>query len=163
MRHVAVAQVQPHPLDGVQLRRIGWQWHERDVGGNAERVGPVPPGLVEDEHRVDIWSQAGAETLQKDRHGLGGDRRHHQGEVVAGGWADGGIDIGPGEAAVAQAGWALAALVPAVGDAALVAEAGLVLEPQLQPLVGVGQLRLPQRSLQAPFLKRSCAIWSVLG
>jgi hypothetical protein len=48
----ALLEVLPHPLDRVELRRVGRQRGERDVGRRPQRVGAVPSGLVEDQDDV---------------------------------------------------------------------------------------------------------------
>jgi len=44
---------------------------------------------------VDPLGQAGGEVLEEQVHDLGADAGQHEGEVLAGGWAHGGEDIGP--------------------------------------------------------------------
>ena len=58
---------------------------------------------------------------------------------------------------------AAAALESDAGAAALLADTGLVLAPQLHLGVGVAPRYLAQRGGEAPFLNRSCAALSVLG
>ncbi len=77
--------------------------------------------------------------------------------VLAGGRADGGKDVGPLVADLTRVRGAPAPEPPAMTDPALVAEAGLVLEPEFEALVGVGFGGRLQGRAEPPFLKRCCA------
>lgn len=101
--------------------------------------------------------------IKEDLHGGGVDRRQNQRDVLAGGRADRGEDVGPEVAELLDARRALAAAPPAVADPALVADPGLVGEPQLDPLVGM--LRGDGGYLvgKPPFLKAACASGSFFG
>ncbi len=63
--------------------------------------------------------------------------RKHQGEVVAAGGLHRRMDAGPLAADFLRAAGLLAAMPPAMTDAALVADAGLVLEPEFNAFVGM--------------------------
>jgi hypothetical protein len=77
--------------------------------------------------------------------------------------AHGGEDVGPVVAPVARRRGAAAGEEPAVADPALVADAGLVLGPQLEPLVEVRRGGGAQGACKAPFLKAWRAAGSPLG
>src|SRR4030095_10476342 len=70
--------------------------------------------------------------------------------------------VGGGEALLAHAARADPLLVPDVGDAALLADPGLVHEPQLDPLPRV-LAREPLDQVGQSFLTRSCAFRSASG
>src|SRR3954470_3343103 len=77
--------------------------------------------------------------------------------------ADRAEQVRRGEALLPHAARAHALLVPDVGQAALLADAGLVHEPQLDPRrLGVTVRRRPHRAGQG-FLNRSCALGSASG
>ena len=86
-----------------------------------------------------------------------------EGDVLAGGGADRGEDVGPLVAELLDAGRPLAAPPPAMADPALVADPRLVLEPQLDPLAGMGGGDLGYACSKPPFLKASCASTSRFG
>lgn len=97
----------------------------------------VPAGTVENEDGVYIGWQRGGKPGEKQVHHGGIDEGQHQGEVLAGGGADGREDVGPLVALLGKAGGALAPQPPAVTHPSLVADARFVLEPQLQALAGM--------------------------
>jgi len=66
-------------------------------------------------------------------------------------------------ALVDGAGRTEAALVPDAGTAAFLADAGLVLAPELDFGLGVGAADRVQGGGEAPLLNRSCAALSALG
>ncbi len=162
-RQEAFAQIQPDPLDGVQFRTVG---RERDQGDVARDVGLselVPAGAVEHDDGVDIVGEGLGEGIEEQPGGAGGDLRQDQREVVAGGRPDGAEDVGPLVPPVADPRRPLAAQPPAVTDPTLVADAGLVLEPELEALVGMRFGRRLQGRAEPPFLKRRCASGSPWG
>jgi hypothetical protein len=70
------------------------------------------------------------EHLHCRRIGIG----HHQRKGVVRAWLDGGKNVGEGEAPIAEPPRTLAALPPDMADAALLADARLVLEEQAEAL-----------------------------
>ena len=133
----ALAEIKPDPLDRVEFRTVGWQRHQRDVVRNGERALVVPTGAVEDHGGVDVvWPDSG-EAGEERVHDLGVDGGQHEGEVLAGGRAHGGEDVGPLVADLTRARSAPAPEPPAVADPALVADPRLVLEPEFEALVGM--------------------------
>jgi hypothetical protein len=76
--------------------------------------------------------------VEEDLHGRRVDDGQHQRDVLAGGGPDRGEDVGPLVAELPDAGRPLAAPPPAMADTALVADPRFVLEPDLDPLVGMG-------------------------
>ena len=159
----ALAQIEPDPLDRVEFRTVGRQRHQRDVVRNGERALIVPTGAVEDHGGVDVvWPDSG-EAGEEHIHDLGVDAGQHEGEVLAGGRAHGGEDVGPLVSDLTWARGALAPEPPAMTDPALVADAGLVLEPEFEPLVGLGFGGRLQGRAEPPFLKRCCASASLCG
>ncbi len=94
----------------------------------------MPASLIEDHHRMfaisDGFRKAVEEDLHRRRIGIG----HHQREGVVRARLYGREDIGEGETPVAKPRRPLAALPPDMTDAALLADARLVLEEQAEAL-----------------------------
>ena len=100
---------------------------------------------------------------QEDAHGRGRDLGQDQRDPLAPLRAHGPEQVRRGEALLPHPARADALPVPDVGEAALLADAGLVHEPQLDPRrLGVTVRRLPHRAGQG-FLNRSCALRSASG
>ncbi len=95
VRKEALAQIQPDALDRVQLGRVRWQRHQRDVAGDLQRTGAVPSGLVQHHHGVLVSPALGGEALQEQAHRLGRDLRQHERGALAGCGLDGGEDVCP--------------------------------------------------------------------
>ncbi len=159
----ALAQIEPDPLDRVEFRTVGWQRHQREVVRNGECAFVVPTGAVEDHGGVDVVWPGSGEAGEEQVHDLGVDGGQYESKVLAGGRTDGGEDVGPLVADLTRARGALASEPPAVTDPALVADAGLVLEPEFEALVGVGFGDRLQGRAEPLFLKRSCASASLCG
>ena len=134
MREEALLEVEPDALDRIEFGRVGRQWNQGDVGRNGEVVGAMPAGLIEDHHRMFVLSDGFRKAIEEDLHrrriGIG----HHHRKRVVRAWLHGGEDVGEDEAPVAKPRRPLAALPPDMTDAALLADAGLVLEEQAQAL-----------------------------
>ena len=113
---------------------IGRQRDQNDVGGDGERIRAMPTCLIEDHHRMFVLSDGFCKAVEEDlrRRGIGVGRHHREGVVCA--WLYGREDIGEGEAPVAKPRRPLAALPPDMTDAALLADARLVLKEQAQAL-----------------------------
>ena len=140
-REIVLAQVFPDVLGRVQLGRIGRQADGSDVLWQLELIGGVPAGAVEDERGMGAGGDAAADLLEMQVHRLGVGIGHHQGGAGGPLGADGGEDVGPFVAAVARAWRARAEAGPDTGQRALLADPGLVLEPDLQRLAA-GRRRL---------------------
>ena len=132
MREEAFLEIEPDALDWVQFRRVGWQRNQSDFGRNGESIRAMPTRLIEDHRYVLVFSdgfgKAVEEGLHRRRIGIG----HHQRKGIICAGLYGSEDIGEGEALVAEPWRALAALPPDMADAALLANARLVLEEQAQ-------------------------------
>lgn len=123
----------------------------------------MPSGAVEDEDGVDIVVEGSGEAVEEQLHDGGADTGEHEGEVLAGGRSDRGEDVGPLVAVLAQARRTLALEPPAMTDPPLVADASLILEPELQAFARIGLGRGAQCGAEPLFLKRSCALASLSG
>jgi hypothetical protein len=71
VREEALAQVEPDSLDRVELRAVGRQVQEREVGWHLELLGTMPAGLVQDENSVDAGLELLSERLQEQADCLG--------------------------------------------------------------------------------------------
>jgi hypothetical protein len=145
VREEAFLEVKPDALHRVQFGRVGRQRHQRDVGGNGKAVRAVPACLVEYHHRMFVMGDRLGEAVEKDLHccriGIG----HHQREGIVRARLNGCEDIGKGEALVAQAWRAFAALPPDMADTALLADACLILEEQAYSLAFIRTLNFFQK------------------
>ena len=150
-------RVEPDAFHRVELWAVGRQDDERDGRGHGEGAAQVPAGAVEDHHHVGVGRARCCDVVEEDLHRLGVDRGQHEGDVLAGGGPDRSEDVGPPVAELLETGRALAAPPPAMADSALVADPCLVLEPQLDPSVGMAGGGLGYPRTEPPFLKRSCA------
>ncbi len=144
MGEEALFEVEPHALDRVQLGRVGRQRQQRDVVGHRQVVSDVPSGLIGEHGHVLVVGDRGGEAIEELLHRLGIGPRHHQSEGVVGAGLDGGEDVGEREALVGKAWRALAPRPPDVADAALLADARLILEEQPNPLAFMRTLKFSQ-------------------
>jgi len=138
-----VAHELPEVLDRVELGRARGQEDDRDIGRDDELVGGVPTRLIDEQDGM------GA---RGDGEGYLGEMQGHRFEIAEGqdqarrlarGRTDGAEDIGRLGALIVRRRGARAALGPAPGALVLLADAGLVLEPDLYRRAG----RLPARDL----------------
>ena len=116
------------------------------LSGTAQRTRAVPAGLVEDQGDVLVVADRRGELIEELLHRLGIGVRQHEREGIVGAGLDGCEDVGEREALVAQARRALASLPPDAADAALLSDAGLVLEEQADALVFMRTLKFFQES-----------------
>jgi hypothetical protein len=107
----ALPKEQPDAFDRVALRGIWRLLNEGDVFRHTQGCGGVPSGAIKDQHGMLVVGQRFGEVLQKALHDLGADSRHDEGKGITGGGLDGGEQIGPVEALIAQA-WGPLALGP---------------------------------------------------
>jgi hypothetical protein len=133
VREEAFAQVEPDPLDRVELRAVGRQRQEGDGVGHAEPVRHVPAGLVEEEDGVyaglELLGEVRQEHLHAGRGGLGQGER----EGLIGAGPAGGKEGEARKALVGEPGRAHPARVPAMAGPSFLADARLILAPELEP------------------------------
>ncbi len=162
-RQEAFSQIKPNPLDGVEFGTVRRQQRQSDVVRDGEGARVVPTGAVEHHDGVRIGLHGVGEVCEKQVHDLGVDARQHEGDVVAGGRAHGGKDVGPLVSDLTRPGGAFAPAPPPVTDPAVVTDARFILKPELQALVGMRLGGRLQDVAKPPFLKRSCASTSFRG
>ena len=134
VRQMALAQVEPDPFDRVQLRRVGWQAKQRQIGWDGKIVAGVPSSTVKHHHGVLVLSQGEREPPQECVHRHGGDGGQHQAEIPPGGRLNGGEGVDECVALIERSGWPVPAQPPAMASPALLAEPCLILEEQRDPL-----------------------------
>ena len=137
VREEALAQVEPDPLDGVQLGRVGRQEDRGDVGRDRQLFGGMPAGAIQDDDRMGAGRHGRGELVE---HGLHRDRAHlgqNQGHAVVALGADRAEEVDGLVPQVAPAARADALLEPAAAGAAGLADPGLVQEPDLE-VTGLG-------------------------
>jgi hypothetical protein len=131
MREEALAQVEPDPLDGIELGAAGGQRQQRDGVGHNELRREVPAGPVEEKNGVRAGRQLLREGGQEHGHGFGGRTRQRQREGLVRARAAGGEEVHAIVALIGDPRRAHAALVPAMADPALLPDPGLVFTPEL--------------------------------
>jgi len=153
-----VAHELPDVLDRVELWAFRRQQNDGDIGRHEEARGQVPAGLVDQEDGVGSGRDGCGDHGEVQVHRLGVAGRHDQGCTLALLRADCTEDVGGSGPLVPRCAWTGAALGPAAGDLVLLADAGLVGEPDFYR-VAVKRL-LARNCLQARgevFLKSSIA------
>ena len=151
-----VAHELPDVLDRVELWALRRQQNDGDIGRHEEARGQVPAGLVDQEDGVGSGRDGCGDLGEVQVHRLGVAGRHDQGCTLALLRADCTEDVGGSGPLVPRCAWTGAALGPAAGDLVLLADAGLVGEPDFYR-VAVKRL-LARNCLQARgevFLKSS--------
>jgi hypothetical protein len=121
----------PDVFDRVQFRALGRQGHESDVGWNDEVMREMPSGLVEEENRMPAWADRGGNLGQVQVHGFGIAGRQDEGRTLSFSGANGTEDVGRGGALVTRRRGSRATPGPAPCDLVLLADAGLIGEPDL--------------------------------
>lgn len=132
--------VVPHELpdvfDRVQFWRPRRQRQQRDVVGDAKVTGAVPTGLVEDDDGVGIGCDIAGDFFEVQRHRFGRAPGQDEGGAFSFPRTDGAEYVRRGGALILGCGRPGAAPRPSPGDAVLLADARLVLKPDLYPLIG---------------------------
>ena len=154
----------PDIFHWVQLRRVGWQGQEGDVVGHLQPpTRLVPAGAVADEDGVRTWGHLSADLLEMLVHGSGVGGRHDDGGADAALGADRAKQVDGGMAVVAHHERSRPHRGPDVGVSALLADPGLVLEPDLYGRGGgAGEQRFSDQ-IGKVFLNVSWAAASVFG
>jgi hypothetical protein len=151
-----IAQELPNVLDRVELGRLRRQRQDGYVDGNNQSRRHVPTGLIDQENGVTTRCDSLGDLRKVQVHCLGVAGWQDQGRALALFRADGTEDVGGGGTLITGSTWAGAALGPTAGDLVLLADTGLVLEPDFY-LVAIDCL-LVRDGIQArgeAFLKSS--------
>ena len=163
VRQPVFAHELPDVLDRVEFGALGRQRDDADVVGDLELASGVPSGLI---HQDDCMSarRDGKRYLGKvQRHGFGVAEGQDQSGALAAFRADCAEDIGRFCPLILWRRRPGTASCPAPRDLVLLADAGLVLEPDLYgSALREGCPDLCQLCCEAPFLKAStaCSFWA---
>ena len=162
-REFVAAQIFPDVFDRIELRSVGWQTHKGDVFGDRERGSNMIAGAVEDESGVATCRHLAADSSEMQRHGLGVRGRHDQARCDATLRTGRAEQVGPVVALVVRRAGPRSTLGPDAGQRALLADPGLILEPDFDRLAfgAVGDLRRDCRG--EVFLNVSWASSSAFG
>jgi hypothetical protein len=126
-----------------------------DVLRHGEGRGRVPAGTVEQQHGVSATPDGSGDLVQVKLHGVGVGKGHGQGRAGAARRTNGAEQIGALVALVGGLTGPRSASRPLAHEAVLLADAGLVLEPDLDRLV-LGQVRQMRAQGRGPvFLNAS--------
>ena len=131
-----VAHILPNVLNRIELGRLGRKGYERHVFGHLQLRGHVPPSLIDEQNGVGAGFHSQRDLLEMQLHGLGVAKWKNQTGRLAERGTDGAEDIGRGGSLTLQGERSRAAFGPASRDFVLLANAGFVLEPQLERLSG---------------------------
>lgn len=163
MDEFVAAQALPDVFDWIEFRCVWRQHQERDVAGHDEISALVPASTVQDENGVGPRRHGSSEFGQVHVETFGVGARHHQARADAALRTDGTEQVGRGVARVLHGARARASARPDVGQRALLADPGLVLEPDLKRLAA-GFLRDHLRDPRGEgFLKSAWAAASQFG
>ena len=131
VREPVFAHEVPEVFDRVEFGRFRRQWQDGDVFRHDEIVGHVPACLIHDEDGMRILIDMAGDFGQVLRHRVGVAPRHDESCRFAELGADCTEDIGRPRALVVRCRRPGTAPGPAAGDLVLLANTGLVLEPNL--------------------------------
>ena len=152
-----VAEELPDVFDGIEFGRARRQRQESDIVRHDEPAGEVPSGLVEDEDGMGARRDGGADLMEMRLHRLRVAVGHHQAGALALSRADRPEDVGPLGTLVVGRPRPGAATRPAAGDLVLLADARLVLPPQLYGRAGREPRPDRRDRVRKAFLKWSAA------
>ena len=124
-----VAHKLPDVLDRVELGAFGRQRDEADIGGHDELAGHVPASLIHQHHGVGTRFDRERYLGEMKRHGFGIAERQDQSGAFTEFGADCAKDVDRFRPLVLGCRGSRAASGPAPRDLVLLADAGLVLEP----------------------------------
>ena len=121
----------PDVFHGIEFRAFRRQRDDSDVVGHDEACRHVPAGLIDQEHSVGTGRDhpRDLEEMQVHRFGIAGG--HDEGRAFALLGTNGSEDVGRSSALIAGGARSGAALGPSARDLVLLADARLVLEPNL--------------------------------
>ena len=160
---MALPQVEPNSLNGIEFGAVGREIDKRHVVRDAQRFGDMPAGLIGDKGGMLIGRERCREHVKEHLHGLRRQLRQHECKALSGGGADGRKQMRPGIALITQAGRTLAASEPAMTHTALLSKSRLILEPERQALAGMLGGDPVEFGLEPPLAKASRAAGFAFG
>ena len=153
-----VAHELPDIFDRVEFGAFGRQHDDADVCGYIELSGHVPAGLIHQHDRVSAGSNGQRYLHKMQIHGFGIAEGQDQTGALAQPRADRAEDVGRFRSLILRRRWPCPASRPAPRDLVLLADAGLVLEPDFyRRAAREGGFDLCQLGCEPPFLKSSIA------
>ena len=124
----------PDVLDRVQLRRLGREQHEGDVGRDHQFLGLMPARLVHQDEGMGPGCNRLRDLGQVQIHALGGAAGQNQARALAVRRADRTENVGGLRSLVLGGGRGRAAFGPAPGDLVLLPDPSLIRKPDLDQL-----------------------------
>jgi hypothetical protein len=124
-----VAHKLPDIFHRVEFGRFRRQCYYGDVGRHDETRRHVPASLIDQENGVSTMRHSVGDLREVQVHCLGVAGRQDQGRALAQLWTDRTEDVGGSGALITGRTWTGAALGPTPRDLVLLADPGLVLEP----------------------------------
>ena len=131
VREPVVAHELPDVLNWIEFRGFRWQRENGDIGGNDQSCRQMPSGLIDEEDGVSSWCDRLGDFRQMQVHGLGIAGGQDQGRALALFRADGTEDVGRSGALITRSARTSATLRPPASNLVLLANARLILEPNL--------------------------------
>ncbi len=152
-----VAHQLPSVLSGVQFRRFWRQEHDGDVGGKIELGGAVPARLIHQQDGMGIGGDGLGYLGEVQVHRRGVAEGQNQPRRLAFGRTDRAEDVGRLGALIVRGRRPRTAQGPTPGDLVLLADPGLVLEPDLYALARRLAGRDRRQTGREVFLKAAAA------
>lgn len=158
VRQPVVTHELPHLLLRVELRTFRRDRDDRDVGGQLQLRRQVPAGLIHEQHGVGAGSDVQGDLCQVQDHGVGVAERQNEAGRLALLRAYRAEDVCGFGALIVRCRGSRSPLRPSPRDLVLLADPGLVLEPDLYRCAArKGRSDFVQLGGKAPFLKASIA------
>ena len=163
VREVVGAQELPDILDRVQFRGARRQQDRCEVPGPVEVSGDVPARAVEQQYGMGTLGDVQGYLVDVQLHHVGVGMGQCEGRADASGWADGAKEIGVLIALVGWLGGSCSTLGPLPDEAVLLADAGFILEPDLDRLALGYPLEMGRERTREVFLKAAMVSPSCIG
>ena len=163
MAEIIAAHILPEIFGRIEFRGVGRQGQQNDIIWDLEPRRTVPSSPVEDQQGNGTHRHIVTDFGQMLVHRLYIGGRHDDGGTDAAQWAGRTKEIGRGKAVILGRAGARAAPGPDTGQCALLADAGLVLPPNLDGFALGAFWDLGACQFGEVFLKVSCASGSLSG
>ena len=155
---VILAEELPDILDRVQFGGVGRQGQQADIVWHAQSPAALmPAGAIERDHGVGAGADVGADLGEMQAHRLAVDLGQDQADAEIARRTDGAEEIGRCMALIARHGGAGPLAGPEIGQAALLADAGLILPPEFDRLAARMLRDCASDQIGEVFLCASCA------
>jgi hypothetical protein len=131
VREVVGPQILPDVFDRVQLRGARRQQDRREVLRPVELAGDVPSGAIQQQHGMGTLGDVEGYLVDMQLHHVGVGMGQCEGRADTSGGADGAEQIRVLVALIGRLGGSCSTLRPLPDEAVLLADAGFILEPDL--------------------------------